>query len=124
MHACAPLSDSYWIIKGLLASNMCDTARGMVQNMLHQLRTYGFIPNGGRLYYLNRSQPPMLSDCVAALMADSFDLEVHRNAPHASQPLPGLFARLASDGPASSFSACRVSSAASRGAAAPARRGP
>ena len=80
MHACAPLSDSYWIIKGLLASNMRDTARGMVQNMLHQLRTYGFIPNGGRLYYLNRSQPPMLSEMVVAMMDDNFDLELLREA--------------------------------------------
>lgn len=45
-----------------------------VRNLLHQLSTFGFIPNGGRLYYLNRSQPPMLSDMVLALMRDQFDL--------------------------------------------------
>ena len=52
--------DSYWIIKGLLTCGMRDTAKGMVLNLLHQVDSYGFVPNGGRVYYLNRSQPPML----------------------------------------------------------------
>ena len=59
---------------------MRDTAKGMVYNMMHQLKSFGFIPNGGRLYYLNRSQPPMLSDCVLSLMRDQFDLELLREA--------------------------------------------
>ena len=25
---------------------------------------YGFVPNGSRTYYLNRSQPPMFTECV------------------------------------------------------------
>jgi alpha,alpha-trehalase len=29
---------------------------------------FGFVPNGGRLYYLNRSQPPLLADMVLALL--------------------------------------------------------
>ena len=59
---------------------MRDTAKGMVYNMMHQLKSFGFIPNGGRLYYLNRSQPPMLSEMVIAMMDDSFDLELLREA--------------------------------------------
>ncbi len=31
----------------------------MLQNFMDMLETIGFIPNGGRTYYLNRSQPPM-----------------------------------------------------------------
>jgi len=72
--------DSFWIIKGLLTCGMRETAKGMVLNLLHQLESFGFVPNGGRLYYLNRSQPPMLSDCVLALMDDAFDLEFVRHA--------------------------------------------
>nr|ACL50549.1 trehalase-2 [Harmonia axyridis] len=53
--------DSYWIIKGLLASDMHETARGMIDNLLSMVAQYGFVPNGGRIYYLNRSQPPLLS---------------------------------------------------------------
>jgi len=29
---------------------------------------FGFVPNGGRIYYLNRSQPPLLSEMVLALL--------------------------------------------------------
>eukprot|EP00011_Vannellida_sp_DIVA3-517-6-12_P009050 CAMPEP_0114612570 /NCGR_PEP_ID=MMETSP0168-20121206/4689_1 /TAXON_ID=95228 ORGANISM="Vannella sp., Strain DIVA3 517/6/12" /NCGR_SAMPLE_ID=MMETSP0168 /ASSEMBLY_ACC=CAM_ASM_000044 /LENGTH=684 /DNA_ID=CAMNT_0001823557 /DNA_START=57 /DNA_END=2109 /DNA_ORIENTATION=+ len=53
--------DAYWIIHGLLATDMADTAAGMVSNMLQLVDTYGFVPNGGRVYYLNRSQPPLLT---------------------------------------------------------------
>lgn len=27
---------------------------------------FGFVPNGNRIYYLNRSQPPLLTWCVHA----------------------------------------------------------
>ncbi|KAJ8972941.1 hypothetical protein NQ317_013212 [Molorchus minor] len=53
--------DSYWIIKGLLLSEMTDTARGMLENFLSLVQRFGFVPNGSRIYYLNRSQPPLLS---------------------------------------------------------------
>ncbi|XP_024938587.1 trehalase isoform X3 [Cephus cinctus] len=52
--------DSYWIIEGLLLSDMHQTAKGMILNFLYLVKTYGFIPNGGRVYYLMRSQPPLL----------------------------------------------------------------
>lgn len=32
---------------------------------MDQLDLYGFIPNGGRKYYLNRSQPPVFTQMVA-----------------------------------------------------------
>jgi len=60
--------DSYWIVLGLLACDMTLTAKGLVQNLLDDVSTYGFVPNGGRIYYLNRSQPPLLSDMVVALL--------------------------------------------------------
>ncbi|CAG9767217.1 unnamed protein product [Ceutorhynchus assimilis] len=53
--------DSYWIIEGLILSEMVDTARGMIENLLFMVELYGFVPNGGRVYYLNRSQPPLLT---------------------------------------------------------------
>lgn len=31
---------------------------------LHSLLCFSFVPNGGRLYYTTRSQPPLLSDMV------------------------------------------------------------
>lgn len=53
--------DSYWILKGLLLSDMKETAKGIIDNFIFMVSTYGFIPNGGRIYYLNRSQPPVLT---------------------------------------------------------------
>ena len=73
-------ADSYWIVKGLLASGMRETAGGMVRNLLHLVSEHGFVPNGGRVYSLSRSQPPLLSECVVALMDDAFDLELLRQA--------------------------------------------
>lgn len=52
--------DSYWVIEGLLLSDMHQTAKGMIDNFLYMVEKYGFIPNGGRIYYLMRSQPPLL----------------------------------------------------------------
>ncbi|KAI9922421.1 hypothetical protein PsorP6_000917 [Peronosclerospora sorghi] len=56
--------DSYWIVQGLLVSGLNQTARGVVNHLLEYVAEFGFVPNGGRIYYLTRSQPPMLSDMV------------------------------------------------------------
>ncbi|KAL0809999.1 hypothetical protein ABMA28_010833 [Loxostege sticticalis] len=66
--------DSYWIIKGLLLSEMRDTARGMVSNFLDVVERIGFIPNGGRVYYAMRSQPPLLIPMVKLILDDSGDI--------------------------------------------------
>uniref|UniRef100_A0A7E4VWB3 Trehalase n=1 Tax=Panagrellus redivivus TaxID=6233 RepID=A0A7E4VWB3_PANRE len=72
--------DSFFTIKGLLASQMFDTVRGMIANMGHLIDTYGYIPNGNRIYYLNRSQPPLLTWCVDAYYQRTGDLEFVRQA--------------------------------------------
>lgn len=56
--------DSYWIIEGLLLCDMHDTVKGMIENFLSMVDRFGFIPNGGRIYYLSRSQPPLLIPMV------------------------------------------------------------
>ncbi|XP_050298171.1 trehalase-like [Anthonomus grandis grandis] len=53
--------DSFWIMKGLLLSDMYLTVKGMLGNICHLINKYGFMPNGGRVYYLNRSQPPLFT---------------------------------------------------------------
>lgn len=57
--------DSYWIIRGLLLSDMRDTARGMIENIVTLVDDYGHMPNGNRKFYLKRSQPPMLIQMAA-----------------------------------------------------------
>ncbi|XP_039248239.2 trehalase-like isoform X1 [Styela clava] len=53
--------DNYWIIRGLLLSEMFDTVKGSIHNFLDLVNKYGFVPNGGRIYYTRRSQPPFLT---------------------------------------------------------------
>ncbi|KAF2898532.1 hypothetical protein ILUMI_07642 [Ignelater luminosus] len=53
--------DSYWIIDGLLINEMTTTAQGMIDNFISLVQRFGFVPNGGRVYYLQRSQPPLLT---------------------------------------------------------------
>lgn len=67
--------DSYWIIKGLLISEMKETAKGMLNNFLSIVQRFGFIPNGSRVYYLNRSQPPLLSPMVGLYIDETQDLD-------------------------------------------------
>ena len=67
--------DTYWIIRGILKSNMIDTAKGIIENFLHLIEEYGFIPNGTRTYYLGRSQPPFLLSMMQKYVEKSQDLE-------------------------------------------------
>ncbi|XP_022995786.1 probable trehalase [Cucurbita maxima] len=72
--------DSYWIIRGLLASKMYDTAKGIVINLISMIDEFGHVLNGARAYYTNRSQPPLLSSMVYDIYLRTGDLEFVRNA--------------------------------------------
>ncbi|XP_041797035.1 trehalase [Chelmon rostratus] len=72
--------DSYWVINGLLLSEMTDTAYGMIQNFLYLVNRYGFVPNGGRIYYERRSQPPFLTLMVESYYQATKDEEFLREA--------------------------------------------
>lgn len=72
--------DSFFTIKGLLASQMYSTVRQMIENMGWLIETYGYVPNGNRIYYLNRSQPPLLTWCVDAYYKCTGDIEFVRSA--------------------------------------------
>ncbi|BFG05708.1 mucin-5AC [Drosophila madeirensis] len=76
--------DSLWIIRGLLHCGMHATARGMIDNFLSIVRQYGFVPNGGRIYYYGRSQPPMLLHMMKAYVDVTLDEK------YAMQSLPLL----------------------------------
>ncbi len=59
--------DTYFTNVGLLCLGETALALNNVNNMLYLVDTYGFMPNGNRTYYLNRSQPPFLSQMVREL---------------------------------------------------------
>ncbi|TFK27682.1 trehalase [Coprinopsis marcescibilis] len=65
--------DSFWILEGLLESELFDIANATLQNFMDELDTIGFIPNGGRIYYLNRSQPPVFIQMLARYVEVSGD---------------------------------------------------
>ena len=88
--------DTYWSIKGLIACEMYDLALSVVSNLVDLVLEIGFVPNGLRTYYLNRSQPPLLAPMVDEIWnatgnldflrkaLDAVDLELQwwRSAPH------------------------------------------
>ncbi len=53
--------DTYFTNIGLIISNKVDYARDNTENIAYLINKYGFMPNGNRTYYLNRSQPPFFS---------------------------------------------------------------
>ncbi len=63
--------DSYFIVLGLLADRRQALARDMVGNALFEVEHYGGVLNANRTYYLSRSQPPLLSAMIAAVLKDS-----------------------------------------------------
>ena len=67
--------DSYFTDKGLLIMGMTDLVKGNTDNMLYLIEKFGFMPNGNRTYFLNRSQPPYLSLMVKDLFEVTQDKE-------------------------------------------------
>jgi len=63
--------DSYWTVKGLLISEMFESALNQVENLVVLLERFGFVPNGSRTYYLNRSQPPLLSGMIRLILEEA-----------------------------------------------------
>jgi len=58
--------DSFWIIEGLLRTkgSFTQIAENIIENFLDLVEEIGFVPNGARRYYENRSQPPLLTQMV------------------------------------------------------------
>ncbi|CAI2347217.1 unnamed protein product [Caenorhabditis sp. 36 PRJEB53466] len=67
--------DAYWIIKGLIGSQLYSTARNMIRNFAYIIDKHGMIPNGGRVYYLRRSQPPFFAPMVYEYYLATQDLQ-------------------------------------------------
>lgn len=72
--------DSYWVIRGLLASKMHETAKSIVTNLISLVNIYGYVLNGARAYYTNRSQPPLLSAMVCEIYNRTGDMELAKKA--------------------------------------------
>ena len=63
--------DSYFTMLGLYASKRFDLIKKMINNFSYLIENFGFIPNGNRVYYLSRSQPPFFSLMVSLLIRNN-----------------------------------------------------
>ena len=82
--------DSYWVLKGLLLSEMHQTVRGMIENFLVMVERFGFVPNGGRVYFERRPQPPFLIPMVKLYLDATNDMDFIRYR-RIIQNLMGIF---------------------------------
>lgn len=66
--------DTYFTSEGLAVAGQTDRIKHIIENFAHLIRTYGFIPNATRVYYLSRSQPPVFHRLLMILAeAAGFD---------------------------------------------------
>ena len=59
--------DSYFTCLGLAVSGHTDWIESMVANFAYLIGEYGHIPNGNRVYFLSRSQPPFFCQMLQLL---------------------------------------------------------
>ena len=59
--------DTFFTNEGLIKDGRVDLALGNVENVMYMVEEYGFMPNGSRTWYLNRSQPPYLAWMVESV---------------------------------------------------------
>lgn len=63
--------DTCFGVDGLLASGRLELARMQADNLLENIRRFGFIPNGSRDYYLTRSQVPLSASMIRKIVEAS-----------------------------------------------------
>jgi len=63
--------DSYFTMLGLKAAGKNELAIGMLDNFAFLIDSLGFIPNGNRVYYSGRSQPPFFALMVDELTSNN-----------------------------------------------------
>lgn len=56
--------DSYFTALGLLEPEQQPIVEGMLDNLIYLFERFGMIPNASRVYFLSRSQPPLLTSYI------------------------------------------------------------
>ncbi len=70
--------DSYFTMLGLAESGKIDIIESMIKNFAFLIDTYGHIPNGNRVYYISRSQPPFFAMMVELLANAKNDQAIYQ----------------------------------------------
>ncbi|KAL1917459.1 uncharacterized protein VTP21DRAFT_3852 [Calcarisporiella thermophila] len=68
--------DTFFTLQGMLLGELYDTSKEMLLNFFDFIDKLGFVPNGARIYYHNRSQPPLLAAMVKSYVDYSGDTEI------------------------------------------------
>ncbi|MCF8240867.1 MAG: hypothetical protein K9J16_05730 [Melioribacteraceae bacterium] len=63
--------DSYFTMQGLIAGGHLKAVENMINNFTYLIENIGFVPNGNRVYYTTRSQPPFYTPMVKLLIDNS-----------------------------------------------------
>lgn len=63
--------DSYFIAMGLLLDDKLELAIAIAENFKYQIDHYGKILNANRSYYLSRTQPPLYTSLIIAIVKKS-----------------------------------------------------
>lgn len=71
--------DTYFTNVGLILSDMATQAKNNADNMIHLVNRFGKMPNGNRVVFLNRSQPPFLSQIVREVFETDKDIDWLKN---------------------------------------------
>lgn len=56
--------DTYFACRGLVKQGFLHQVKNNCDNFIYEVQEFGFIPNGSREYYLNRSQPPYFASLI------------------------------------------------------------
>lgn len=74
--------DTAFILEGLLRTGgaFIEISKSMIENFLDLIEKIGFVPNGMRIYYMNRSQPPVLSLMVKSYIEYTGDEDILKRA--------------------------------------------
>ncbi|MEP6584993.1 MAG: alpha,alpha-trehalase TreF [Ginsengibacter sp.] len=67
--------DSYFTMLGLQVSGRVELIQNMVDNFAFLIDKVGYIPNGNRMYYIGRSQPPFFA-CMVNLLSKEKDEQI------------------------------------------------
>jgi alpha,alpha-trehalase len=56
--------DSYFMVQGMLDKEHQDLVEGILEDLIFMFKRFKIIPNGSRLYYTSRTQPPLLTSFI------------------------------------------------------------
>jgi alpha,alpha-trehalase len=66
--------DSYFIVLGLARAGDWSLAKDMADNLIFEVEHYGKVLNANRTYYLERSQPPFLTETILEVFRHTGDV--------------------------------------------------